>query len=84
MMNPQAGGVGIDLSTASHMVWFSLPTSWVDYTQACDRIALAKTSRTYTYILAKHTVDEFLYDTLQQDGDVAKALLKNPKVVLRK
>lgn len=83
-MNPQAGGVGIDLSTASHMVWYSLPTSWVDYTQACDRIALAKTSRTYTYILAKHTVDEFLYDTLQQDGDVAKALLKNPKVVLRK
>jgi hypothetical protein len=83
-MNPQAGGVGIDLSTASHMVWYSLPTSWVDYTQACDRIALSKTSRTYTYILAKHTVDEFLYDTLQTDGDVARALLKNPKVVLRK
>lgn len=84
VMNPQAGGVGIDLSTADHMIWYSLPTSWVDYTQACDRIALAKTSRTYTYILAKHTVDEFLYDTLQTDGDVAKALLKNPKVVLRK
>ena len=84
VMNPQAGGVGIDLSTASHMVWYSLPTSWVDYTQACDRIALSQTSRTYTYILAKHTVDEFLYDTLQADGDVARALLKNPKVVLRK
>jgi hypothetical protein len=84
IMNPQAGGVGIDLSTASHMIWYSLPTSWVDYTQACDRIALSKTSRTYTYILAKHTVDEFLYDTLQTDGDVARALLKNPKVVLRK
>lgn len=82
-MNPQAGGVGIDLSTSSHMVWYSLPTSWVDYTQCCDRIALSKESRTYTYILAKHTVDEFLYDTLQQDGDVARALLKNPKVVLR-
>lgn len=84
VMNPQAGGVGIDLSTASHMVWYSLPTSWVDYTQACDRIALSPTSRTYTYILARHTVDEFLYDTLQTDGDVAKAILKNPKVVLRK
>ncbi|UOW93125.1 DNA helicase [Mycobacterium phage NoShow] len=78
-MNPQAGGVGIDLSTAAHMVWYSLPTSWVDYTQASDRIALAKTSRTYTYIMAKHTIDEFLYDTLQQDGDVAKAIMKNPK-----
>jgi hypothetical protein len=84
IMNPQAGGVGIDLSTASHMVWYSLPTSWVNYTQACDRIALSKTSRTYTYLLARHTVDEFLYDTLQSDGRVAERLLKNPKVVLRK
>ena len=84
VMNPQAGGVGIDLSTASQMVWYSLPTSWVDYTQACDRIALSKTSRTYTYLLAKHTVDEFLYRTLCDDGDVAKQLIKNPKVVLRK
>jgi len=84
VMNPQAGGVGIDLSTASHMVWYSLPVSWVDYTQSCDRIALSKTSRTYTYILAKHTVDEFLYDTLKTDGNVAEKLLRNPKVVLRK
>lgn len=83
VMNPQAGGVGIDLSTASQMIWYSLPTSWVDYTQACDRIALSKTSRTYTYLIARRTVDEFLYDTLQQDGDVAKALLKNPQIVLR-
>lgn len=78
-MNPQAGGVGIDLSTASHLVWYSLPTSWVDYTQACDRIALSPTSRTYTYLLARHTVDEFLYDVLQTDGDVARAILKNPR-----
>lgn len=82
-MNPQAGGVGIDLSSASHFVWYSLTPSWVDYTQSCDRIALSKTSRTYTYILARHTVDEFLYDTLKRDGDVARALIKNPKVVLR-
>lgn len=83
LMNPAAGGVGIDLSTASHMLWYSLPTSWVDYTQCKDRIALSKKSITYTYLLAKHTVDEFLYRTLCDDGDVAKALLKNPKVVLR-
>lgn len=83
IMNPQAGGEGIDLSTADHMVWYSLPTSWVHYRQASDRIALSKTSITYTYLLAKHTVDEFLYDTLQADGDVAAAIMKNPKVVLR-
>lgn len=84
IMNPQAGGEGIDLSTASHLVWYSLTPSWVNYKQASDRIALSKESITYSYILAKHTVDEFLYDTLQHDGDVANRLIKNPKVVLRK
>lgn len=84
VMNPQAGGEGIDLSTASHMVWYSLPTSWVNYKQAKDRIALSEKSITYTYLLAKHTVDEVLYGTLIRDGDVGQAILKDPRKVLRK
>lgn len=84
VMQPQAGGVGIDLSTASHMVWYSLTPSWVDYTQSCDRIALSKKATTYTYLLAKGTVDELLYKVLQEDGEVAEAILKNPRKVLRK
>lgn len=83
-MNPQAGGVGIDLSTASHMIWYSLTNSWVDYTQACDRIALSKKATTYTYLLAKGTVDTLLYRVLQGDGNVAEEVLKNPRAVLRK
>lgn len=84
IMNPQAGGEGIDLSTASHMVWYSLPTSWVNYKQAKDRIALSEKSITYTYLLAKHTVDEVIYGTLLRDGDVGQAILKDPRKVLRK
>lgn len=84
VMNPQAGGVGIDLSAASHMVWYSLPTSWVDYTQACDRIALSARATQFTYLLASGTIDELLYDTLVHDGDVAETILKDPRKVLRK
>jgi len=83
LMNPQAGGVGIDLSTASHMVWYSLCASWVNFTQACDRIALSKNATTYTYLLAKGTVDELLYKVLQEDGEIAEQVLKNPRSVLR-
>lgn len=82
-MNPQAGGVGIDLSTASHMIWYSLTNSWVDYSQACDRIALSKKATTYTYLLAKGTVDTLLYRTLHNDGNVAEEVLKNPHALLR-
>lgn len=83
VMNPQAGGVGIDLSTASHMVWYSLTPSWVNYTQACDRIALSKQATTYTYLLAKDTVDYLLYNVLQEDGNVSETILANPRKVLR-
>ena len=83
VMNPQAGGVGIDLSTAAHMIWYSLTPSWVNYTQACDRIALSKTATTYTYLLAKGTVDTLLYRVLNNDGAVAEAILKDPRKVLR-
>lgn len=84
VMNPQAGGVGIDLSTAAHMIWYSLTPSWVNYTQACDRIALSKKATTYTYLLARGTVDTLLYRTLQNDGSISEMVLKDPRKVLRK
>ena len=82
-MNPQAGGLGIDLSAANIMIWYSLTPSWVDYTQACDRIALSPYSTTYYYLLAENSVDELVYDTLQKDGDIAAEIVKNPRKVFR-
>jgi hypothetical protein len=75
--------VGIDLSTAAHMVWYSLTNSWVDYTQACDRIALSKKATQYTYLLAKGTADELLLKALQTDGNISERVLRNPRAVLR-
>jgi SNF2 family DNA or RNA helicase len=82
IMQPGAGSLGIDLSTAAHMVWYSLTTSWVDYTQSCDRIALSRRSTTFTYLIAPGTVDQLLYDTLQNDGDVSRAILDKPERLL--
>ncbi len=83
VVQPQSGAEGIDLSTAPHMVWYSLTPSWVKYTQMNDRIALSRTSTTFTYLLGENTVDEVLYDTLQTDGEVAKAILDKPEQLLR-
>lgn len=83
IIQPAAAGLGIDLSTAAHMIWYSLTSSWVDYSQACDRIALSRTSTTFTYLLAPDTVDTLLYDALKSDGDVAKMILKRPDLILR-
>lgn len=83
VMQPSAGGLGIDLSAASIFIWFSLTNSWVDYTQANDRIALSNRSTIFMHLLCRGTVDELMYDTLQEDGDLAKAVTDSPERLMR-
>jgi SNF2 family DNA or RNA helicase len=84
IMQPQAGSLGIDLSTASEMIWYSLVPSWTDFTQASDRIALSRNSTTFKYFLAKGTYDEILYQTLKDDGEVAGMITDRPEIFLRR
>lgn len=83
VMNPQAGSMGIDLRTASTMVWYSLTQSYVDYTQARDRNALSGKANRYVFLLAEGTYDEIQYDALQVDGDVVKMIHASPERLLR-
>jgi SNF2 family DNA or RNA helicase len=82
IVQPAAAGYGIDLSTAATMIWYSHTPSWVDFTQCCDRIALSRNSTTFIHIVARHTADELLMDTLANDGDIGKAILRNPNKLL--
>ncbi len=83
VMQPSAGSLGIDLSTAGTFIWFSLTLSYVDFTQAEDRIALNALGTRFIYLLAEDTVDEVVYHTLLADGDVAKAIMASPELLLR-
>ena len=78
VMQPQSGSLGIDLSTARHMVWFSLVPSFVDFSQSNDRIALSKKSRTYTYLLVPGSIDTIMYEALQSDKEVADYVTSRP------
>lgn len=82
VLQPSAAALGIDLSTAAHMVWYSHTPSWVDFTQCCDRIALSRTSTTFTHLVAKQSVDEVLLHTLATDGDVGRAIMSAPQELL--
>lgn len=83
IIQPQAGSLGIELGSASTLIWFSLTNSYVDFTQTCDRIALSRRSTTFMYLLARDTIDEVMYENLQEDGDVAKAITDSPERLLR-
>jgi SNF2 family DNA or RNA helicase len=82
VVQPQSGSMGIDLSAASTLIWYSLTPSWVDYTQMNDRIALNPHAVSIMYLLAS-PVDYLLHETLQEDGEVAKAVTASPERLLR-
>ena len=83
VLQPSAASLGIDLSTAATMVWFSHTPSWVDFTQTCDRIALSRNSTTFIHLVAENTLDEGLLEVLRLDGDLSKAVLNNPAAMLK-
>jgi SNF2 family DNA or RNA helicase len=83
IMQPSAGSLGIDLSSSGTFIWYSLTRSYVDYTQAEDRIALNPRGTRFIYLLGEGTYDEVLFDSLQQDGEVAREIMRRPESLLR-
>ena len=81
--NPQAGSEGIDLRTASTMVWYSLTNSFVNYTQMRDRIALSGKANRFVFLLARGTYDELQYQALQDDSDIVRMVMASPERLLR-
>jgi hypothetical protein len=83
ILNPQAGSLGIDLRTASTMIWYSLTSSYVDYTQTMDRIALSGKANRFIYLQGKGTYDEDQYADLQGDQQAIKQIMASPELLLR-
>lgn len=83
VMQPAAGSLGIDLSTASTMIWYSLTDSYVDWTQATDRTALAPRGTVIEYLIARGTIDQIMLDGLLEDRDVVKMIQRSPDVLRR-
>lgn len=79
---PAAAGEAIDLSCASILQWYSLPTSWVQYRQFTDRIALSEKPTFFEYFLATNTIDFLRYETLMEDGDIGKKMILSPERLL--
>lgn len=80
---PAAAGEAIDLSAASILQWYSLPSSWVQFKQFSDRIALSDKPTFHEFYLARGTVDELRYETLKEDSDIGKKMIQSPERLLR-
>ena len=72
-----AAGLGITLTAASTMVFYSLSYSMSDFEQAKARIhRVSQTEKChYIYLIAKNTVDRKVLRALKNKQDLAKALV---------
>lgn len=79
----QAVAEAIDLSAASVMIWYSLPESYLLYSQGLSRIETYNEQRTlyYDHLIAKGTRDEVTWEAMKHKQDVATFLVKNPRYV---
>lgn len=81
--NPQAKLEGIDLRRAAIFQWFSLTSSWVDFRQLEDRVALSERPTFFEYFLARGTIDELQLVELRGDGELAETVTASPHKLLR-
>lgn len=78
------GGTGLNLQCASTVIFFSLSYSYIDLSQAKDRVHRNGQTKKVSiyYLLGKNTIEENIYKVLQQKKSGAKEILDNYRVSL--
>ena len=73
-----SGGIGTDLFAARCAVFYSNSFSWIDYDQARKRVYRKGQRRQtlFLHMLAENTIDEDLYDVLDQKYLTTDAILR--------
>jgi len=76
--NPQTGGLGINLTCANYVIFYSNDYSLNQRLQAEDRTHRIgqKSKVTYVDLLAKGTIDEVIYKLLRDKKELAKTITK--------
>jgi len=77
----QTAALGITLTAASTMVFYSLDYSMSNYEQARARIHRVgqKNACTYIHLVAKSTIDEKVLKALRDKSDLARTLVDDYK-----
>lgn len=81
--NINAGSASVDLTVASHCIFYTLDWGRSNYVQALARVRRpeSKYPVTYHYLLVSNSIDGLIYDTLQRKGgneqDLRQAVMKH-------
>lgn len=73
---PKAGGVGLDLSAAEQIVWYSHVFDLIDYEQASERASAAWKEKgvDVVHLMAHNTVDQYIRGAHSRKADIAEEI----------
>lgn len=77
------GSLGISLTSASNAIFYSHTYNYAEFEQACDRLHRLGQQHpvTYYHLLARDSVDELVWMALKTKRNLAKLVLKYPKLI---
>jgi len=80
----QAGSLGIDLTPADVCIFYSLDYNAANYWQAQDRLHRIGQTRkvTYYHLVVPRTIDAVVLRVLKEKGNIAEAVIHNPRSLL--
>jgi superfamily II DNA or RNA helicase len=83
VMQISTGAMGIDLSAADTMIFWTPPTKFLLWDQVSARIRKYKDMRTllYLYYIMEGTIEEAKYLALQQNIDLARLVGDHPELI---
>lgn len=75
------GSLAYNLTAASHVVFYSLPDSWVDYWQALSRVDRQgqRKAINHYYLVAPGTLDARMLRALREKRDMHAEIMGNPQ-----
>ena len=76
--NIKSGGVSLNLQVANYVIFYELPVSSIDYTQAFKRVhRIGQSNTVFIYsLVAKTTIEEKVEKYLKEGKDIFKALIE--------
>lgn len=67
LVQPRTVSMAVDISVANDLIWYTTDFNYVTFKQTSDRIKLSPANPTVWVLVARGTVDEDVWTTLQED-----------------
>ena len=77
IVHPRTVCMAVDISAASHLVWYTSDYNYVTFKQMSDRIKLSLIDPTVWFLAARDSIDEDIWLTLRKDHNHLKYTLHN-------